>query len=255
MAKPVDIDQLNEEIKSRLGINLKEYRNEEVAENIIDMLVFPIYALTWIIQPILIFLVLFVVGYFLMDLTTLEIIAYSILGLILMILCGLFAGFLYFIRRLKMDVSRITNYAMNLMKAALKDSTHWKSNLSKEQQEESMQLLFKGIIHIVILPVVSKVLSNKIPVLGMMVSGFVERILSAVANRVSFEGEEHTSNQKVADANSDDQSVLTWLERVDFAEKGIQKIVHITSNIARIPMAILFWICFIILVTFLYLIY
>lgn len=268
MARRVDKVALDAEIKTKLGLDLKKYRNDEVAVDVVDIIVFPVYAITWISIPVLISIVVFVLGYFVLDLTTLDIMAYSTLGLVLMLLSGVFAGLLYFIRKLRKDILSIIDYIMKLMKSTAGDTNQTPWNFSSEQQVKSMKLLFSGITHVVILPVINKVLTKKIPLLGAMVSGFVGRILSSISNRIKFDSASLKSitydsvtmetdasiKSNMPEDHEQDSSQLNFEKRMSYANKGVSRLVVLTTNMATIPLAILFWICFLILIIFIYII-
>ena len=256
--KKVNVEQLDQEIQEKLGVNLMQYRNEEIAENIIDMLVFPAYAISWVIRPIIIAFIIYILGFFILDLSVVEMIVYGIIALVLFFLCGLFGGLMYFVRKLKNDISGIVDYTLNVMTSSIADSEKVKGSIPVDKQGESMSLLFKGITHIVVLPVVSKVLSNKIPIFGMLMSGFVEKILSTVAGRMNFENEVvgEEPSEKLSEAKVGSTKSMEKFEgRMKSAKSGIVKIIDITTDIARYPLSFIFWICFIILAIFIYVIH
>lgn len=64
------IDQLNLKIQTELGVDVQKYRNEEVAESFVSLLVFPQYVINWTIRPILIAFLLYIIGFFVVDLVT-----------------------------------------------------------------------------------------------------------------------------------------------------------------------------------------
>ena len=89
-----DIEQLGEKIKQELGIDLQKYRDEEAVENFVELLVFPQYIFNWVIRPILLSIVIFMVGFFLLDLVHIEYIIYGLVGFVLFLIIGILLGLL-----------------------------------------------------------------------------------------------------------------------------------------------------------------
>lgn len=63
-----DAKKLDEKIQRDLGIDVKKYRNPEVAEQFVELLIFPQYIINWGIRPIIISFFLYIAGFFIVDL-------------------------------------------------------------------------------------------------------------------------------------------------------------------------------------------
>ncbi|MEM6699997.1 MAG: hypothetical protein AAF599_16460, partial [Bacteroidota bacterium] len=67
-----DVEKLDKKIKEELGIDVQKYRNEEVVENFVQLLVFPEYVINWVIRPVLISIGIFIIGFFTLNLVHVE---------------------------------------------------------------------------------------------------------------------------------------------------------------------------------------
>ena len=74
-------------------------------------------------------------------------------------------------------------------------------------------MLFKGIIHIVTIPTLSKVIIDKVPFVAGLVNEIVKRVLILVTEKIKFSSEEleHnvTKNKSQLNANQTNKSPIT----------------------------------------------
>jgi len=76
-----DINNLDKRIQNELGVDIKKYRDEEVVENLIELMNFPIYVTNWTLKPTLYSFIAFLIGFLLIDLDNkFENIIYTIAG-------------------------------------------------------------------------------------------------------------------------------------------------------------------------------
>ncbi len=247
-----DIEKLDLKIKEELGIDVKKYRNEEVAENFSDLLVFPAYVINWVIRPILISVLIYIAGFFILNLVHVEYILYGIIGLILFIISGVLAGLLFLMWKMKSDMLGIINYSLDIMNSVVLDLNHVNTNLNKENRKDVLGLLFKGIIHIVTVPMISKIISNKVPFIGDIVNRIIKKILTLVADKINFSKKqlEQELNKKENESNI----LKIYSNSISSATTGIEKVLNFTFGVAKFPLKFGFGIASFILILFLYII-
>ncbi len=233
-----DIDLLEEKIKTELGVDVRNYRNEEVAENFVALLVFPQYVIKWVLRPIGIVLILYLIGFFQFDLVHIEYLIYGLLGLGLFLIFGILLGILFLTWRIKKDILGVLDYTLFIMRSAIKDMNKLDDRIHPGNRKASMALLFKGVIHIVTIPILSTAISQKIPLAGRIINPFIKRVLRFISDRVNFEDEMMDS---VMTENEDSPG---WLERksalLSTQSLGLEKLLDIAFAIARFPVLIVF---------------
>ncbi|WP_405205364.1 hypothetical protein [Aquimarina sp. LLG6339-5] len=247
-----DVEKLDHKIKEELGIDVQKYRNEEVVENFVELLVFPKYVINWVVRPVLISILIFIIGFFIFDLVHIEYVLYGIIGLILFLISGILIGLLFLIWKMKSDIWGILNYSLEIMKSAITDMVQVNNQVNEENRKDVLGLLFKGIIHIVTIPMISKVISDKVPLIGGIVNRIVKKILTLVSDKVKFDEEKLKKelNKKEGESNA----LKIYSNSISSATKGLEKIMNFTFGVAQFPLKIIFGIVFLLLILFLYLI-
>lgn len=247
-----DVEQLDLKIKEELGVDVQKYRNEEVVENFVELLVFPRYVITWIIRPIVIAIGLFILGFFVLHLVHVEYILYGIIGLILFVVNGILIGLLFLIWKMKSDTWGIVEYSLEIMKSAVTDMNQVNSQVTAENRKDVLGLLFKGIIHLVTIPMMSKVIADKVPFIGGLVNKIVKKILVLVSDKVEFDDENLTEELQ---KKEDQPNVLQiYSSSITSVSKGLEKVMNFTFGVAQLPLKLVFGIVFLLLILFLYLI-
>lgn len=247
-----DVEKLDNKIKEELGVDVQKYRNEEVVENFVELLVFPEYVITWVIRPILISIGIFIIGFFIFDLVHIEYIIYGVIGLILFLVNGILIGLLFLIWKMKSDIWGIVDYSLEIMKSAVNDMNQVNSQVTKENRKDVLGLLFKGIIHIVTIPMMSKVISEKIPFVGGIVNRIVKKVLILVSDKVKFDDE--NLKQELKKNEGESNAIQIYSSSISSVSKGLEKVMNFTFGVAQFPLKFGFVIIFLTLILFLYLI-
>ncbi len=247
-----DVKILDQRIQSELGVDVKKYRNDEVVETFVSMLVFIEYFITWVIGPIVGALLLYGLGFWLLDLVHVEYGIYGLVGLILFLITGIFLGLLLLTGRMKEDVWGIVHYSLDIMKSAKADTAEVMANMPAQQKKASTAMLFQGVLHLVTIPTLATVIEAKIPILGMIVSRFIKKVLTMVSNSLAKE-EEILIDPNVSKADS--QQEISQQRHKDASFGKIRKAISIPFGIARLPIKIFFYISLILLLLFLYIIH
>ena len=247
-----DVEKLDHKIKTELGIDVQKYRNEEVVESFVELLVFPEYVITWVIRPILLSILIFLIGFFIFDLVHIEYIIYGIIGLVLFLLTGILTGLLFLTSKMKSDMWGIVDYSLVIMKSAVSDMNQVNNQITKENRKDVLGLLFKGIIHIVTIPMLSKIIAEKVPFIGGFVNRVVRKVLILVSDRMKFD--EENLKQELQKKEGASNALQTYSNSISLASYGLEKIMNFTFGIAQFPLKIGFGIIFLILSLFIYLI-
>ncbi|WP_025668131.1 hypothetical protein [Aquimarina megaterium] len=247
-----DVEKLDHKIKEELGIDVQKYRNEEVIENFVELLVFPKYVINWVIRPILISIVIFIFGFFIFDLVHIEYVIYGVIGLILFLVVGIITGLLFLIWKMKSDMWSIINYSLEIMKSAVTDINQVNNQVNKENRKDVLGLLFKGVIHIVTIPMISKIISDKVPLVGGIVNRIVKKILTLVSDKVKFD--EEKLKQELNKTENESSALKVYSSSISSATKGLEKVINFTFGVAQFPLKIGLGIILLVLILFLYVI-
>jgi len=247
-----DVDLLEDRIKTQLSIDVRKYRNEEVVESFVDLLVFPQYVIKWVIRPVLLSLLIYIIGFKLFDLVHIEFLIYAIFGLGLFASTGVLLGLILLMDRMRTDMWGVIDFSIEIMKKAVRDLKLANLNINDENSKDSLGLLFKGIIHIVTIPLLSKVISQKIPFIGGLVNIFVKKILILVSDRIKFE--ENAFVLEIQKTDGPPMDVQDMSKTISSEATGLEKILNVTFRIAKFPLIFGFVCSFLMLLLFIYLI-
>jgi hypothetical protein len=233
-----DVEELDQKIKTELGVDIGKYRNEEVVEQISSLLVFPIYVVSWIVRPVLIAFVLYIIGYFIIDLVHIQYLLYAIVGLVFFLITGLFAGLFYLTVRFRNDIRSIMTYSMDILKGIVQDVDALNTTTNAANRKEVLQLLFLGTMHLITIPVTGDVVGNRIPFLGGMVSRLVQRVLRTLTNLFKFD-QTNLSNA-ATDAGGEGKVLPMYLAGVIGFQAIVDKILGISIRVVQLPIGLLF---------------
>jgi len=245
-----DVEILDQRINEELGIDVRKYKDEDVVESFFALLVFPEYVVNWVIRPILIAIVLYVIGFYIFDLVHIEYFIYGFFGFSLFFTTGLVLGLLFLTKKIKKDLWGIINYSLDIMKSAVNDLNQMNSQINVENRKDVLGLLFNGIIHIVTIPMMSKIISEKIPFIGGIINRFIKKVLTLISDMVSFQ--QDSLKQEIM---SEEHNILEiYSKSISSASAGLEKATHMTFRIAQFPLKLIFGISLLMLIAFVYLI-
>ncbi|WP_299104142.1 hypothetical protein [uncultured Tenacibaculum sp.] len=249
-----DVRELDEKIKRELGIDVRKYRNEEVVASFSELISLPSYIVSWVIRPILFALLLFIAGYYTLNLVHIEYLIYSIIGLVLYLFAGVSFGLLLLLIKMKKDIWSVVDYTLDIMKSAVKDLASVNNQITEENKKNVLSLLFKGILHIVTIPMFTEIITSKIPIVGFLLSKLLKKVLVLISDRLKFE-ETDMLTSKETFTTGESGVVKSYMITIESASKGLEKLTSFTFKIARFPIILLFGLSFILLFLFLYLIH
>jgi hypothetical protein len=248
-----DVEELKETIKNELGIDIVQYRDAEVASDVVDLIIFPKYVVKGIIRPIVIALVLYVLGFFALDLIHIEYLIYLIIAFLLFSISGLFAGIILLVRKMRNDVGGIVDYSLSIMETSIDDIDEIDNRITSDNKKDVLGLLFQGIIHIVTIPMLSEALEQKVAFVGKITKGFMKKSLMMISDRIDFD--EDNINENIVDDGENIEGFNTYKKTIANTRKTSSKITNGISRIVSIPFKLVFCISIALLIIFIYLIH
>jgi len=233
-----DVDALDQRIKTELGVDVSKYRDEEAIEAISGLLVFPLYVVSWTARPVVLAFLLYISGFFLLDLVHIQYLLYGILGLALALLTGLFLGLLYLTFRFKSDLEGIMNYSMSIMRGIVEDMDKLNNNTHAGNRKEVLQLLFLGVMHIITIPAVSTIIGNRVPVIGGLIASLVRRVLTTMAGL--FKWDEQNLREAIAKTGDEGKILPAYLAGVSSFQNIMNKVLRISVRVVQLPILLIF---------------
>lgn len=248
-----DIEQLDQKIQDELGIELKKYQNDEVAESIVELLIFPQYVINWGIRPVLIALLLYVLGFWVVDLTNIDYVVYGIFGLVLFLINGIVGAVLFLMIKMKADFLKILQYSLDILKSCVEDMRTAGGKVSAGNKKEVLALLFKGVICIVMIPMISKAVSDRIFIIGGILKGIIRRMLFLASDRIKFD--DNNLNLELQEETDPSKVLKIYQKLITSTRNGLSKIVGASLSILQFPVKALFAFVFSLLALLIYLVW
>ena len=224
---------LKDTIQSELGIDILKYQNEEVAENLMDLLLFPKYLLKWLGRPVLISFLIYLAGFFIIDLVHVQFFIYAIVGFILFLLFGLLLGIVYLSMKLGRDVSSISDYSLGWMKNSVLDIDDMSSRVTRSNIKDVLGMLFKGIIFVVTIPMLKRAIDKKVPAGKGLAKKLLTGALAILAKRIAFNPDNVDENIVKVDGKS--KFISRYVAAIDKTKSGTAKIIKRSLRLASIP--------------------
>ncbi len=248
-----DVEKLDLQIQEELGIELSSYRNDEVMENFLDILIFPVYIISWAIRPVFAALILYVLGFFVIDLVHVQYVIYGILGLVLFMLSGVLFAVIYTSGKLRDDVGGIMEYSLDIFKNVAKDVSETKLQAKQSDGKNRLSLLYKGILHLITLPTLKSLITRKVPFVGMLIYWIVKRMFNVVSDRIKFD--EKGFEDAMIENTSKSKALENYMKGVSATSLGFSKVIQVVVKIFQVPFKLLFAIVSFILLVFIFLIW
>lgn len=244
-----DVERLDQKIKDELGIDVSIYKDEKVAESFNELLGFAEYIGSWVIRPVLFALLAFILGFFLLDLVHIEYLIYILIGLFLFLGTGILLGLLLLTWKMKGDLLSIMTYSLELLELAGKDINQVQAQVNPENRKEVMGLVFKGIIHIVTIPLLVGILKEQIPFVGGIIGRFAKKVLMLISDRIKFD--EQLFNEDMDEKTNKSKALEAYSFTTDYATKTINTVMNVAFGAAQFPLKIIFVILAVLLFFFL----
>lgn len=176
------------------------------------------------------------------------------MGLALFLFAGISFGLLLLLIKMKKDIWSVVNYTLDIMKSAVKDLAKVNNQITEENKKDVLSLLFKGILHIVTIPMFTEIMTSKIPIIGFLISKLLKKVLVLISDRLKFDETDMLTSEETF-ATGESGVVKSYVKTIDSASNGLEKLTRFTFKIVRFPVILLFGLSFILLFLFLYLIH
>lgn len=238
-------------IQNELHIDISSYRNDEAIEQITDIILFPKYALQWILIPFILAIGLFIAGFWVFTISTAGYIFYCTIGLFLFAITGLLAGLYYFSLKLQDDVDGIMNYSIHITQQGMDDLKKVGTNLSLEEKGKAAKLLFLGVTQLVTIPSVSTAIQKKIPVLGPLIAIIVSRVMMALSSKMELSTEKKLSESSTKESGQD---IEEEEDKVEIKPVTSSRVLAKALRIIRLPIRLLLILFTILLAVFMLLV-
>ncbi|MFT4535692.1 MAG: hypothetical protein ACI9P5_003062 [Saprospiraceae bacterium] len=249
-----DKDLLTAKIINDYDIDINKYRNDDVASAFAELLIFPKYVINWGIRPIIISLILYIIGFSLIDLdNSLDFIAYFSIGFLLFFLCGFLFAIVFLIRKMKNDMGSIMEYSIGILKEATEDISDLNEKLSRSEKKEGIKLLYLGIMHIVTIPSVTSAIRKQYTFIGFPLSWIIKKFLTAVANAVTVKDLEKSVKLSYSKKNNTYQDEV--IEVTTSHKSMLQKVVDLTVSIIEFPFKFLLVLALLALIGLIYMVH
>lgn len=244
-----DVQKLDDKLKSEFGVYVSKYRNPEIAKKFGDLLVFPQFALSWILRPVSISLFLYFIVFYIYDLSLISSIVYGVFGLFLFLVNGLLFGILFALWKMKKDVYGVIEYSLSILKECIADLNQVSS---KENRKETLSLLFLGIIHLVTIPMITEVIANKTPFIGDFFSKLFKKILRLACSKIKFNY--GPNKNEVIKGYNPEIVTNSYMKSIDQTMVGLDKLLTTILKISQFPITMATIITFSLLGILLYLV-
>ncbi|CAL2105263.1 conserved membrane hypothetical protein [Tenacibaculum sp. 190524A02b] len=248
-----DIEALDAKLKNELGIDISEYKNEEVVENFVELLLFPKYVINWGIRPILLSFLAFIAGFAFLNLVHVEYVIYTVVGLVLFLLTGGLIGLLFLFWKIKKDIWGVIDYSLNITKSVVEDLNIVKGKMNEDNQKDLLLLVFKGIIHLLTIPLISRVISEKIPLIGRVLTKFINKLLTALSNKIKFE--EVKLSEALKEDENETKVLNKYIQAITNTSNGLEHVMVSTFRLTQLPFKVLLIFTLSVLCSFIYLIH
>jgi len=186
------------------------------------------------IRPLIISLMLFLAGFAVIDLVSFEYFLYGAIGLFLIVSTGLLFGLVFLTWRIRTQLWSIIEYTLSIMKSAIQDIHQVGSQITAENRASVFSLLFKGIIHLVTIPMLTKGFSEQIPLVGGLFAGFIKKVLTIVADKADWSGK--ITKEELKKNIDKPNAIDLYVHSLDTVTKGLEKILNVAFRIAQVPL-------------------
>lgn len=231
-----EVTALDEKIQRELGVDIGKYRNEEVVSQFGELIVFPVYVVQWVLRPTAIALLTFVLSFFVLELVHVEYLIYGLLGLMLWLTGGLLAGILLLTYRFRADLSSLLEYSTVILRDIVLDVDRLNLSRDRENRVDRLKLLYRGVLHIITIPVAGDVIGNKLPIVGGLLARVVIYVLRLVANaRYSPKADEFSPTGTDDDSGKILPLYATSVNRLNVA---IQRALEVAVQVVQFPFKI-----------------
>jgi len=210
------IEKINTEVIKKTGVDFEKYRLPEVIDTITETTDFisnPLSTVSILIRAMIkvfaVIIVLFVVFYQVSDVSWWGGLILLVIGVIEFPIVGFSLGLISVVKRLTDNIVDVLVLSLDLVKEVIYDA----SNL-KTMDKLPVSDLLKGVLFIVLLPIIKQIITEKVGILGKPILWLVERILYVFSN---------TATAIIAKLTSANELIVDSIDGVDKTAKEVGK--------------------------------
>lgn len=184
-------NELITRIKNELDIDLNNYRNDDLMEQISRLIAFQSYLFTSFILPFIILLMLFISTFWVYDFNWFTKVLVSVLGSFWLIFFTTTIGIYRYFKRVKKDLIMIVNFicdTMNNLNLSIANNVQFRENKS-----EKVLLLFNGLLFSVLIPSINESINKKIP----FFKNYFEKIIQTIIQKIYNSLKKTISNTQI----------------------------------------------------------
>lgn len=191
--------QTSEEITPESGIDFTAYRNTEILEKVMSLILFQKYSASFLYKPVSVFLLLYITGFFIFNAEIAGMIVYGIAGFAIFSFNGVLAGLLLLLSNLKKDFKIIINSSLELTETLFND-VHI-LNTTIKNSEYPVCIIFNGIIKANILSALDKKLI-RIPFIGKRIVNSTDKVVDLITEQLkNYENQLNIKKQIIGRSN------------------------------------------------------
>lgn len=233
--KPERIKQVNDELLRRTGVDFSRYRNQELIDTVANALTFPLYLARSISRPVGAFLLAVLLVILAVKSNYYETFL-ALVGFPLALVNGVLLGLVLFVRRIRNDMTTVFEISAQTTLQVMTDIGVARSKLDDQGSSfPSLLEIFQGVNAIIVLPVVTRILDRRLPLLGGLAARITERFFGLVDARLVSAIEARNKGNVTVAAPASPAEVSEWLKSAErLIESGRGLISGIVSKVARI---------------------
>lgn len=234
------LTELNSQLERKTGIDFTKYRDQNIFEALSDVLSFPGYFVRTLALSVLVYVLIIVLWAISQEAIGFKTFLFTI-GIVLAFVNGILTGLRFIVKKIKGDIINIFTIVLNLVETITDDIDKVKSKYDSGELKVPTKLeLFKGTFMIIVIPTLSDIVSNAIPLIGGIISRLVVKIITGIYNKLAKDyipneeaiGPEENNKETVASWASSVKSILANIH------KHANKIINTATRIASLPVMI-----------------
>jgi len=246
--KPERIKQVNDELLRRTGVDFSRYRNQELIDTVANAVTFPLFLARSVSRPVGAFLLTVIIAILAVESNVYESFL-TLIGFPLALVNGVLLGLVLFVRRIRNDMAKVFEISAQTTLQVMKDIGAARRKLSGQASNfPSLLEIFQGVNAIIVLPVVTGILSRRLPLLGGLAARITERFFGLVDSRLVAAIKASNTGEAPVPAPTSPAEVSEWLQSAArLIESGRGLLAGIVDKVARVvafPFQTLFAIIF-----------
>jgi len=242
------IKQINEELLRRSGVDFSSYRDPELVATVSNAMTLPLCFARCISRPIGGLLLACCVAIVIVESNVYETFL-AFVGFPLALINGVLLGLVLFVRRIRSDIGKVFEISARLTTQVIQDIGTARGRLGRGSDGfPGLLEIFQGVNAIVVLPVVTGVLRQRLPLAGGLAARVTERFFGLVDTRLAAAITTSAAAAAEAPPPASPAELAGWLQSAEkLIETGRGLLDGIIDKVARVvafPFQTLFAIAF-----------